>query len=205
MPLIKFNVRGQSLRQYNSVVVAANASNYLQLQFNFLTADWSSVGTKTAYLINEYYSEPFLLNEHNQMFVPARFLKAPGFSVSLFGGGITTNAVSIPVVDTGVNVGATVIGPETHQAIIERLDALDTHVTNLKEMSVLLDLTKADGLRYNDATNELQLMAGENPLQDPIALNGGCDADGIVVVEIGEKEDFDTDGKGDETDNVVDF
>lgn len=171
MPLIKFNVRNQLLRQYNSVVVAANSSNYLKLQFNFLTEDWASVGNKSVYIISQNRSEPFPLNEYNQIFVPTYFIKPPCFSISVFGGGITTNMVEIPVVDNGYRPS---YGPDMsldmYNALIERIDQLT--------------LNKADNIIINEDDNTIQLSANGVPVGDPVVIDmADCGIKDFIVDE----------------------
>lgn len=98
-----------------------------------------------------------------------------------------------------------IIPDEALSALDQRILKTDAQIKELQEMSVLFDLTKADGLEYDDDTNELRLMAGETPIDEVILKECDANEDGIVVVDIGEKKNLDTEEGKNETDNVVDF
>ena len=103
MPLIKMTVKGQSLKQYNSVVIAEDSSDLLKMQFNFRSFDWAAVAPKTINFIGLDGSIPVKLAESNSCYVPKEVIKAPGFGVSVFGGDMATNVVTIPVVNNEHN------------------------------------------------------------------------------------------------------
>lgn len=183
MPLIKFHVKNTQLRQYNSVVVAANTSARLQLQFIFLTADWSAVSAKKVFLTYGERVEEFKLNEHNQIYVPDRFIYAPQFSVSLFGDGITTNTVIIPVVGEGVPDDTPPVEENPYDDILQQLSNIGEQIIALQESNVELGLIKADNLRYNSENNTLQLVSGETVIGDLVKLNtGSVDAESLDVL-----------------------
>ena len=103
MFVIKMNVRNQRLSRYTSGIVAENSYGYLKFEFNFKTDDWSEVSSKMAvFSYRGKNSSPIQLDENNQCYVPAEVIKAPYFRVSLYGGGITTNTIKIPVVKNDV-------------------------------------------------------------------------------------------------------
>lgn len=97
MPLIKMTVKGQNLKQYNSVVIAEDSSDLLKMQFNFRSADWAAVAPKTVNFVGLGISRPVKMVESNSCYVPREVIKAPGFGVSVFGGDMATNMVTIPV------------------------------------------------------------------------------------------------------------
>lgn len=103
-----------------------------------------------------------------------------------------------------VTAWSDIIPDEALSALDQRILKTDAQIKELQEMSVLFDMTKADGLHYDEDTNELSLMSGDTKL-DQVTLEDGADEDGIVVVDIGEKKEFDTEEGKDEMDNVVDF
>ena len=101
MFVIKMNVRNQRLSRYTSGIVAENSYGYLKFEFNFKTDDWSEVTSKMAvFSYRGRNSSPIQLDENNQCYVPAEVIKTPYFGVSVYGGGITTNIVKIPVVES---------------------------------------------------------------------------------------------------------
>ncbi|MEE1301334.1 MAG: hypothetical protein UHD64_01015 [Bacteroidales bacterium] len=98
MLVIKMNVRNQRLSRYTSGVVAEGSYGYLKFEFNFKTDDWNGVTSKTAvFSYGGKNSPPIKLDANNQCYVPKEVIKAPSFKVSVYGGGITTNTVKIPV------------------------------------------------------------------------------------------------------------
>ena len=99
MPLIKMTVVGQKLKQYNSVVLAEDSSDLLKMQFNFRSSDWAAVAPKTINFIGVDGVMPVKITESNSCYVPKEVIKAPGFGVSIFGGNMATNVVTIPVVN----------------------------------------------------------------------------------------------------------
>lgn len=103
-----------------------------------------------------------------------------------------------------VTAWSDIVPDEALSALDQRILKTDAQIKELQEMSVLFDMTKADSLRYDEDTNELSLMSGDTKL-DQVTLEDGADEDGIVVVDIGEKKEFDTEEGKDEMDNVVDF
>lgn len=95
MQVIKMYVRNQRLWRYTSGVITEGAN--LKFEFIFKTEDWNAAPTKTAvfsYKGKNYEAE---LDENNQCYVPKEAIHDPCFKVSLYGGGITTNTVKIPI------------------------------------------------------------------------------------------------------------
>ena len=97
MPLIKMTVNGRTLKQYNSIVLAEDSSDLLKMQFNFRSTDWAAVAPKTVNFIGLGVNKPVKMVESNICYVPREVIKAPGFGVSVCGGDMATNMVTIPV------------------------------------------------------------------------------------------------------------
>lgn len=97
MQIIKFNVRNQRLTRFTSGVITEGSYSYLKFEFNFKTEDWNAIEKKIA--VFSYKGEPYevTLDENNQCYVPKEAIHDPCFKVSLYGGGIITNTVKIPV------------------------------------------------------------------------------------------------------------
>ena len=97
MIVIKFSCINQRLRRITSGIIPSNAYGKLKFEFDFRTDDWDTAETKTA---NFYYSgenQSIDLDEHNQCFVPKEVFDSQSFKVSIFGGNIVTNTISIPI------------------------------------------------------------------------------------------------------------
>lgn len=164
MEIIKLNCRNQRLSRVNSGVVASNSSGYLKIQVNFLTNDWSKVSVKMAQFSYCGRNYPRLLDEDGMCFVPEEVLKIIPrcplmFKISVFGGGITTNTVTIEFEDSG-------IGPYEDDSISlkyynEIINKLTATIDDLNE-------SKADNIIYNEDENYIQLTANGQPIGDQI-------------------------------------
>lgn len=95
MQVIKMYVRNQRLWRYTSGVITEGAN--LKFEFVFKTEDWSAATQKTAVFsyAGKNYEEK--LDENNQCYVPKDIVYSPSFKASIYGGGIITNTVKIPV------------------------------------------------------------------------------------------------------------
>ena len=117
MQLIKCFIKNQRLWRYTSGTVVEGSYGYLKFEFIFKTEDWNTVQKKTAvfsYKGKNYEAE---LDENNQCYVPKEAIHDPCFKVSLYGGEIHTNMVTIPVepregVDEGGSATGVVFVPE---------------------------------------------------------------------------------------------
>lgn len=110
MQIIKMYIRNQRLWRYSSGVVTEGSYGYLKFEFIFKTEDWNAVTPKTAvfsYKGKNYEAE---LDGNNQCYAPKEVIHDPCFKVSLYGGGICTNTVKIPVEPKeGVGDGGTTV------------------------------------------------------------------------------------------------
>lgn len=115
MQVIKMYTKDSRLWRYTSGVITEGAN--LKFEFIFKTENWDAVEKKTAvfsYKGKNYEAE---LDENNQCYVPKEAIHDPCFKVSLYGGGIVTNTVKIPVepiegVDNGGSTTGVVFVPE---------------------------------------------------------------------------------------------
>ncbi|MBO5970216.1 MAG: hypothetical protein J6S14_17185 [Clostridia bacterium] len=100
---------------------------------------------------------------------------------------------------------ADVIPDEALSAIDQRIIKTDAQIKALEEMSVLMEMTKADDLIYDKETGEIQLTAGGEPIGGKVDLIGDKDIrDGVPVVEFSKSDEPSVDENG-EIDNVVEF
>lgn len=91
-------------------------------------------------------------------------------------------------------------------ALDERIIKLDAQMKALDERNKIIADTKADNIRYNTDTNELQLTSNGNAIGNKVTINAGDASleDGIPVVDFGSTPSGDN--STDETDdNVVEF
>jgi hypothetical protein len=174
MPLIKMTVKGQNLKQYNSVVIAEDSSDLLKMQFNFRSSDWAAVAPKTINFIGADITMPVKIAESNSCYVPKEVIKTPGFGVSVFGGDMATNVVTIPVVNNEYNGDddPTVISV-TNCEVNEDGDLIVT-LSDEREINAG-HVVGADGVTFIPSINEQKILSWtndgglENP--EPIDLN----------------------------------
>lgn len=177
MFVIKFNCRNQRLSRYTSGVVASNSYGYLKFKFNFNTNDWDDVSIKMANFNYKGRHYSVLINEDNMCTVPKEVIKTPEFSVSVFGGGITTNTVRIPVENSDISYeDEDNISLKYYNEIVNKLSAT---IDDLQE-------TKADNIILNAENNTLQLTANGTPIGDTINYTS-C---GIKSFDIDENDNI---------------
>lgn len=174
MPLIKMTVNGQILKQYNSVVIVEDSSDFLKMQFNFRSSDWAAIAPKTINFIGVDCTESFKLSESNSCSVPKEVIKAPGFGVSVFGGNMATNTVTVPVVNNETGVVDPSITVDMFNELVNKVDELDK--------------TKADNIIYNAEENYIQLVANDVPIGEKIAISTNIDC--ITELEIDKNGDL---------------
>ena len=90
----------------------------------------------------------------------------------------------------------------------QRIIKVDAQIKAMEDMNRILDETKADNLKYDAATNRLQLLAGENAIGDVVQLRqgeGGYDENGVPVVDFGKTEVDDDIDVPEGSNNVVEF
>lgn len=132
MLIIKFSIFNQRLRRITSSPVPVSSYGKVKCEFDFRTDDWDAI----IKMANFYYNgENHLINldENNQCFVPQEALYAQSFKVSVFGGDIVTNTITIPIEgSTNIEFSAyeeimKLIKEHTHEEYVED-DELDVAV-----------------------------------------------------------------------------
>ena len=133
MQIIKFFISNQRAWRYTSGVITEGAN--LKFEFIFKTEDWNVVATKTAVFSYKGKNYETQLDAYNQCLVPKEAIHNPCFKVSLYGGGLITNTVKIPVepkegVDDG---GATVTSSVVYVPSIDEDKVLTWTATKVTE------------------------------------------------------------------------
>ena len=119
---------------------------------------------------------PVLIDDDNMCLVPKEVIKVPGFSVSIFGGGITSNTVKISVENSNISpCEDDSISLKYYNEIINKLSAT---IYDLNE-------TKADNIIKNE-DNTIQLSANGNPIGDKVDL---CSC-GIKSFDVDENDNI---------------
>lgn len=92
-------------------------------------------------------------------------------------------------------------------ALDERIIKLDAQMKALDERNKVIADTKADNIKYNTDTNELQLTSNGNAIGDKVIINTSDASleDGIPVVDFGSESSGDNPTDETEDDNVVEF
>ena len=176
MLVIDFSVRNQRLSRFTSGVIASDSYGYLKFHFTFKTNDWESVSVKMANFSYRGRNFPILIDDDNMCLVPKEVIKVPGFAVSIFGGGITSNTVKIPVENSNMlPCEDDSISLKYYNEIINKLSAT---IDDLNE-------TKADNIIKNE-DNTIQLSANGNPIGDKVDL---CSC-GIKSFDVDENDNI---------------
>lgn len=174
MPLIKMTVKGQNLKQYNSVVLAEDSSDLLKMQFNFRSSDWAAVAPKTINFIGVDGTMPVKIAESNSCYVPKEVIKAPGFGVSVFGGDMATNVVTIPVINNEYNGDDDPSGVSVTNCEVNVDGDLIVTLSDGREINAGR-VVGADGVTFIPSVNEQKILSWtndgglENP--EPVDLN----------------------------------
>lgn len=175
MLIIEFSIINQRMSRYTAGVIASNSYSYLKFKFNFKTDDWKNTSVKMANFSYKGRNYPVLIDENDMCTVPKEVIHVPSFCVSVFGGGITTNKINIPVEDSGI-IPEEETSTQYYNEIINQLSA---KIDELNE-------TKADDIVFDMQAKTLQLTANDAPIGDccelPIGEGGNCDCEGGIYV-----------------------
>lgn len=100
-----------------------------------------------------------------------------------------------------------VIPDEALSALDERIIKLDAQMKALDERNKVIADTKADNIKYNTNTNELQLTSNGNAIGDKVTINVSDTSleDGIPVVDFGSTSSGNNSTDETEDVNVVEF
>lgn len=176
MLVIDFSVRNQRLSRYTSGVIASDSYGYLKFHFTFKTNDWEDVSVKMANFSYRGRNFPILIDDNDMCTVPKEVIKVPSFSVSVFGGGITTNTVKIAVENSNISYkDDESVSVKYYNEIINKLSAT---IDDLNE-------SKADNIIKND-DNTVQLVANGSPIGDKVDL---CSC-GIKSFDVDENDNI---------------
>ena len=149
---------------------------FWKFHFTFKTNDWDNVSVKMANFSYRGRNFPVLIDDDNMCLVPKEVIKVPGFSVSIFGGGITSNTVKISVENSNMlPCEDDSISLKYYNEIINKLSAT---IDDLNE-------TKADNIIKNE-DNTIQLSANGNPIGDKVDL---CSC-GIKSFDVDENDNI---------------
>lgn len=92
-------------------------------------------------------------------------------------------------------------------ALDQRIIKMDAQIKYLNEMNQIVADSKADNLKYNENTNELQLLSGDKEIGNKVTLKVSDAAleDGVPVVDFNSTSGGDGSAEETDDDNVVEF
>lgn len=104
-----------------------------------------------------------------------------------------TSTVEIEIVP--ISAWSDIIPDDALSAIDQRLIKIDAQVRALDEMNQIIASEKADNIRYDENTYELQLLSGNTEIGDKVKIKTGDAAleDGLPVVDFTKKTNADND------------
>ena len=107
---------------------------------------------------------------------------------------------------TPIAAWSDIIPDSALSALDQRLIKIDAQLRAIDEMNQIVADNKADNIRYNEDTNELQLMSGEKEIGNKVTIKTGELAleDGVPVVDFSNTSNGNT-TTDDDDDNVVEF
>lgn len=105
-----------------------------------------------------------------------------------------------------ISAWSDIIPDSALSALDQRLIKTDAQIRALNEMNQIIADNKADNIKYNENTNELQLLSGSKEIGNKVTLKT-ADAsleDGVPVVDFNNVSGGDSSNEDDD-DNVVEF
>lgn len=99
-----------------------------------------------------------------------------------------------------------VIPDSALSALDQRILKIDAQMRAIEEANQIVADSKADNIKYNEDTNELQLLSGDKEIGNKVTLKTGDTSleDGVPVIDFNSVSGGD-DSTEDEEDNVVEF
>lgn len=106
---------------------------------------------------------------------------------------------------TPISAWADIIPDAALSGLDQRLLVMNAQIKAIDEMNQIVADSKADNIRYNENTNELQLLSGDKEIGNKVTLKTGDTAleDGVPVVDFDSTSDNTNTEESD--DNVVEF
>ena len=113
----------------------------------------------------------------------------------------TPTTITILAVPAWCNI----VADDALSAMDQRLIQMDAMVNALNDMTQILSDTKADNIKYNEDTSELQLLSGKTEIGDKVTIRTGKTEleDGVPVVDFSVASEVPPEEEDDS--NVVEF
>lgn len=105
-----------------------------------------------------------------------------------------------------ISAWSNIIPDEALSGLDQRLIKLDSQIRAVNEMNQIVADSKADNIKYNEDTNELQLLSGNKEIGNKVTLKTGSASleDGVPVVDFNKSSSGGSSADGDDG-NVVEF
>lgn len=102
---------------------------------------------------------------------------------------------------------ANIVPDSALSAIDQRLIKLDSEIRAMSEMSQVIADSKADNIKYDENTNELQLLSGEKEIGNKVVIKACSEEleDGVPVVDFNSVSGGSSSPEDDEEDNIIEF
>ena len=115
-----------------------------------------------------------------------------------------TSSTTIEIIP--VSAWSDIIPDSALSALDQRLIKTDAQIRALDEMNQILADSKADNIKYNEDTNELQLLSGNKEIGNKVTLKTGeaLLEDGVPVVDFNSTSSGDASDEDDDN-SVVEF
>lgn len=155
------------------------------------------------------YKLPFdsnLTSEHGSLELQLTFvytdLDANGNSIQRVRKTSSTTIEILPI-----TAWSDIIPDSALSSLDQRLIKLDSQIRAVNEMNQIVADSKADNIKYNEKTNELQLLSGDKEIGNKVTLKTGSASleDGVPVVDFNNTSGGNTPEEDIEDDNVIEF
>lgn len=99
------------------------------------------------------------------------------------------------------------VADEALSAIDQRIIMTQAQIKRLEEMNQIVADSKADNIKYNEDTNELQLLSGNKEIGDKVTLktSGTSLEDGVPVVDLNSTSEGNTSDEDNDGDDIIEF
>lgn len=99
------------------------------------------------------------------------------------------------------------IPDEALSALDQRILKQDAQIKALADLADAFDNEKADNIKYNEETSELQLLANGNEIGDKVIIKTNKEMleDGVPVVDFSSTSNGSEDDSTEEDDNIIEF
>ena len=119
----------------------------------------------------------------------------------------TAPAIKVEIVP--IEAWSNIVPDSALSAVDQRIIKVDAQIKALQDMNEQIMSEKADNLKYDESSKQLQLMADGKEIGDSVTIHSDCEIeDGVPIVNFGNignnDPDIDTDDK-DSISNVVEF